>query len=182
MLRILSYISGPSVCRPWRNVCSGLCLCFNWVVCLPGVELCEFFTYFGDRILVQGIIGKYVFPYCWFSFHFNAVFFSHAEALYSDEVPFVYYFLYVLALGDIAVKILLHGISEIFLPMFSSRTFMVSQLILQCFIHLKFVFVYDVNWWSSFILFAHNCPDLPTPFVEEAIFTPIYAPAPFVKY
>ena len=31
-----------------------------------------------------------------------------------------------LALGDIAVKILLHGMSEIFLLMFSSRTFMVS--------------------------------------------------------
>ena len=44
----------------------------NWVVCLPGVELCEFFIYFGDQILVQGIIGKYVFPYSWFSFHFNA--------------------------------------------------------------------------------------------------------------
>ena len=29
-----------------------------------------------------------------------------------------------LALGDISVKILLRGISEIFLPMFSSRTFM----------------------------------------------------------
>ena len=34
-----------------------------------------------------------------------------------------------LAPEDILVKILLHGISEIFLPMFSSRTFMVSQLI-----------------------------------------------------
>ena len=31
-----------------------------------------------------------------------------------------------LALGDISVKILLHGISEIFLPVFSSRAFMVS--------------------------------------------------------
>ena len=30
-----------------------------------------------------------VFPYCWFSFHFNAVFFSHAEFFYFDEVPFV---------------------------------------------------------------------------------------------
>ena len=30
-----------------------------------------------------------------------------------------------LALGDISVKILLHGMSEIFLPMFCSRTFMV---------------------------------------------------------
>ena len=34
-----------------------------------------------------------------------------------------------LALGDILVKILLHGIPEIFLPMFSSRDFVVSQLI-----------------------------------------------------
>ena len=50
-----------------------------------------------------------------------------------------------LALGDISVKILLHGISEIFLPMFSSRTFMVSQLIFKSFIHLEFIFVYGVS-------------------------------------
>ena len=36
-----------------------------------------------------------VFPYGWFAFHFNAVFFSCAEAFYFDEVPFVYSFLYV---------------------------------------------------------------------------------------
>ena len=37
---------------------------FNWVVCLPGVELCEFFMYFGDETLVRGIIGKHanIFP------------------------------------------------------------------------------------------------------------------------
>ena len=34
----------------------------------------------------------------------------------------------------------------------------------------------------GFIFFARSCPDLPTPFVEEAIFTPFYASAPFVKY
>ena len=27
------------------------CPFFNWVVCLPGVELCEFFIYFGDQAL-----------------------------------------------------------------------------------------------------------------------------------
>ena len=59
-----------------------------------------------------------------------------------------------LALGDIVVKILLHGISEIFLLMFSSRTFMVSQLIFKSFIHLEFVFVYGVSWWSHYI-FVH---------------------------
>ena len=41
-----------------------------------------------------------------------------------------------LALRDISVKIFLHGISEIFLPMFSSRTVMVSGLIFKSFIHL----------------------------------------------
>ena len=51
-----------------------------------------------------------------------------------------------LSLGDILVKILLCGVSEIFLPMFSSRTFMVSQLIFKSFIHLEFIFVYGVSW------------------------------------
>ena len=34
--------------------------------------------------------------------------------------------------------------------MFSSRTFMVSQLIFKSFIHLAFIFVYGGTWWSSF--------------------------------
>ena len=33
-----------------------------------------------------------------------------------------------LALGDVSVRMLLHGMSEIFLPMLSSRTFMVLRL------------------------------------------------------
>ena len=59
-----------------------------------------------------------------------------------------------LALGDISVKMLLRGMSEIFLPMFSSRTFMVSWLMFKSFIYLEFIFVYGVSWWSSFI-FLH---------------------------
>ena len=51
-----------------------------------------------------------------------------------------------LALEDISVKILLCGISEIFLPMFSSRTFMVLQLIFKSFIHLEFISVHGVSW------------------------------------
>ena len=56
-----------------------------------------------------------------------------------------------LAIGDILVKILLRGMSEIFLPVFSSRTFMVSQLIFKSVIHLEFIFVYSVRWWSNFL-------------------------------
>ena len=63
-----------------------LCPFFNWISCLPGVESYEFFIYFGDQTIVLDIIGKYIFPYVWFSL---------AEAFYFDEVPFVYSFLYV---------------------------------------------------------------------------------------
>ena len=86
-----------------------------------------------------------------------------------------------LALGDILVKMLLCGISEIFLTMFCSRTFMVLWLIFKSFIHLEFIFGYGVSWWS-FHFFACSCPDLPTPFIEETIFTPFYFPVFFVKY
>ena len=51
-----------------------------------------------------------------------------------------------LALGDILVKMLLCEISDIFLPMFSSRTLMVSRLVFKSFIHLEFTFVYGVSW------------------------------------
>ena len=99
-----------------------LCPFFNWVVCLSRVESCEFLIYFGDQTIVSDIIVKYIFLYGWFLFRFAGVFFSRAQAFYFDEVPF-YSFLYALALGYILVKILLHGISETFFPMFSSRIF-----------------------------------------------------------
>ena len=58
---------------------------------------------------------------------------------------FILSFMY-LALGDMSVRMLLHGMSEIFLPKFSSRTFMMLQLIFKSFIHLEFIFVYGVSW------------------------------------
>ena len=68
------------------------------------------------------------------------------QNFYFDEVPFVYSFIYVPCSGDMSVKILLCGISEIFLPMFSCMTFMVSQLICKSFFHLEFIFFYDISW------------------------------------
>ena len=67
----------------------------------------------------------------------NAVLLSCAEAFYFDEVHLFILSLMSLALGDISVKILLRGISEIFLRMFSSRTSMVSRLIFKSFIPLN---------------------------------------------
>ena len=49
------------------------------------------------------------------------------------------------ALGDMSVRMLLRGMSEIFLPMFPSRTFMVSRLTFNYFVHLEFIFVCGVS-------------------------------------
>ena len=110
----------------WR---SGPCLRYHWQIC---------------------------FPIRWFFFQFNALFFSNAEAFYFVKVPFVYSFLYVPCFRDItghgdvhshvSVKMLLRGMSEIFLPMFSSRTFMVLRLIFKFFVHLEFTFAYSISW------------------------------------
>ena len=130
------------------------CPFLNWVVCLSGVELCEFLIYFGDQTLVWGIIGKYVFPYS--CSLFTLMLFSLAmQKLFNLMRSHLFIFSFIsLVLGDISMKMLLHGMSEIFLPMFSSRTFMVLRLIFKSFIHLEFIFVYGVSWWSSFI-FLH---------------------------
>ena len=164
MLSILLYVSGPSLEKClFRSFAHFL----NWIVCLPGVEFYVFFIYFGDKTLFQGVIAKYIFLYSWFLFHF--LMFSWAmQKLFILIKSHLFILSFMsLTLGDILVKILLCGISEIFLPMFSSRTFMVLRLIFKPFIHLEF------GVWCklvvSFHFFAHSCLDLPTLFVEEDV-------------
>ena len=108
-----------------------LCPFLNWVVCLPVVQSCEFFIYFEDRTLVQGIIGKYVFPYSWFSFHFNAVSLVMQKIFNLMRSHLFIISFMSLALGDISVKIFLCGVSEVFLPLFSSRTLWCGNLYLS---------------------------------------------------
>ena len=98
----------------------------------------------GDQTLVRGIIGKYVFPYYWFSFHFNAVLLAMQKVFILMRSHLFILSFMSLALGDMSVRMLLCGMSEIFLPMFSSKAFMVLQLIFKSFIHLEFIFVYGV--------------------------------------
>ena len=50
--------------------------------------------YFGDQTLAKVSFAS-MFSLMVGSFCFNAVFFSHAEAFYFDEIPFVYSFPYV---------------------------------------------------------------------------------------
>ena len=156
-----------------------LCPFFHWVVCFPGVELCEFFIYFGDQVLVWGILGKYIFPYSWFSLYFNAVFFSHADAFSFDEVPFVYSFLYGPCFrghvwGCCCVECL--RFSHLCSPLGLSWC-----LIFKSFIHLEFIFVYVVSWWLSFI-FLNVAVQIPQTICWRGYFWSILWSSSFVKY
>ena len=62
--------------------------------------------------------------------------------------------------------------SESVLPMFSSRSFIVSGLMFRSLIHFEFIFVHGVKECSySFIC---SCPGFPAPLTEETIFSPLY--------
>ena len=123
-----------------------LCPFFNWVVCLPGVESCESLYILETRPLSEVSLAN-MFSHTVGSV-FNLVLFSLAmQKLFILMRSHLFILSFKsLALGDMSVRMLLHGMSEIFLPMFSSRTFMVLRLIFKSFNHLEFIFVYGVSW------------------------------------
>ena len=142
------------------------------------MESCEFFIYFGDQILVQCIIGKHIFPYAWLPFHFANVFFSHIEAFWLDVAPFLYPFFYIpCSRRHTGENTAVWNIWN-FPAMFSSRTFMVLQLTFEVFYPSWVYFYVLFKLVVKFHFFACSCPDLPTPFVEESIFTLFYASCP----
>ena len=65
------------------------------------------------------------------------------------------------------------------LPVFSSKSFIVSGLTFRSFIHFEFTFAYGVRKRSH--SFTYTCPVFPAPFIDEVVFAPLYIIASFVK-
>ena len=63
---------------------------------------------------------------------------------------FIFVFIFI-TLGSGSKKNLWFMSKSVF-PMFSPKSFVVSGLTFRSLIHLEFIFVYDVRWWSNFIL------------------------------
>ena len=70
---------------------------------------------------------------------------------------------------------------ESVLPMFFSKSFIVSGLTFRSLIHFQFIFVYGVRKCSNFILLHVAVQVSPAPFSEEVVFAPLYILASFVK-
>ena len=64
--------------------------------------------------------------------------------------------------------------------MFSSKSFIVSSLTCRSLIHFECTFVYGGRAFSTFV-FTCSCPVFSAPFIEEAVFAPLYILASFVK-
>ena len=123
-----------------------LCPFFNWVVCLPACSRVSSLYILEIRPLsevsLENMFSHTVGSVC------NLVLFSLAiQNLFILMRSHLFILSFMsLALGDMSVRMLLCGMSEILLPMFTSRTFMVLRHIFKSFIHLQFIFVYGVSW------------------------------------
>ena len=72
------------------------------------------------------------------------------------------------------------AVSESVLPMFSSRSFIVSGLTLRSLTHFEFISVYGVRKCSSFIL-LQVLHQFSQHHLLKRLFSPLYTPASFVK-
>ena len=102
-----------------------LCPFFNCIVCLSGVQSCEFFIYFGDQALSEVSLAN-MFSHTVGSLFILMLFSLAMQKLFILMRSHLFILSFMsLALGDVSVRMMLRGMSQILLLMFSSRTFMV---------------------------------------------------------
>ena len=129
MLSIFSCVCYPSVHLLWRNICLVL-----WPIFLIGsfifLELsCRRCLYIFEINCLSVASFAIIFSHsegCLFRFAYS--FLHSAKALKFNLVPFVYFAFIYPTLGNGSWRILLWFMSESVLPMFSSRSFIVSVI------------------------------------------------------
>ena len=143
------------------------CSFFNWVVYSFDVEFSKFLNTFWI-LTPYRVYWQICPPILWVVFLFYRYFpLLCKNFLIWCSLICSFFFLFVSpAWGVISDKILLRAMSEILLPMFSSRIFMVLGLKFKSLIHFEF---FSCVWCKKVVLFhfyACICPIFPIPFIE----------------
>ena len=95
------------------------------------------------------MVCKYFFSLNMLSFHFVVILLVWCSSI------IIFYFVYW-ALDVMSRKALLRPMSRSFIPIFSTRIFIVSGLISKSLIHFKLIFMNDVRYGSNFVLLYVN--------------------------
>ena len=132
--------------------------------------------------LIGHIICKYFLQTCGLSFCFVYCFLFVQKLLSLSRSYVVIFALISIILGHRLKKILLWFMSESVLPMFLSKSSIVSSLTFRALLHFELIFVYGIKEWSYFMFFTRTCPVFPAPFVEETVFPTMCSLACFVIY
>ena len=150
-MSIFSCAYWPSVCLLWKNVdIWALCSLFNWVVCFSLLLNFMSSLYILDIksslvTLCANIFSQFI-GCCSVLFMFS---FARQKLL-----SLVRYLLFIFAYISITLwdwlKTFVWFMSENVLPMYSSRSSMVSCLILKSLSCFEFIFVYGVKVYSNF--------------------------------
>ena len=152
MLSSFSCVSWPSVFLLWRNVCLGLLpifglgfffLILNCMICLYILEInplsvdsfANIFSHYEGCLFVLFIVSFAV------------------QKLLSFIRSHLFIFVFIsIILGSGSKKRSCCDLCHSVLPVFSSKSFIVSGLTFRSLIHFEFIFVYGVRECSNFIL------------------------------
>ena len=98
------------------------------------------------------MICGYLLPFNRLPFHFFHSFLQFSEAFSFDVALFVYFWgFFGLVLEVRVTKTSLKPISGSLSPVFSSRSFMISDLISKCLIHFELTFVFDLFAYKVYV-------------------------------
>ena len=117
---------------------------------------------------------------CLYCFHFAL------QKLLRFSRPHLFSLAFIsIILRDGSKKMLPWFMSESVLPMFSSRSFIVSGLTFRSSIYFEFIFVHGVKEWSIFFFcffffFTCSYPVFPALFVEDTVFPTLCSLATFI--
>ena len=156
---MISDVEHPFMCLlaavhlPWRNVCLGLlpifglgCLFFLILSCMNCLYILEI-----NPLSIDSLAN--IFSHSEGCLFVLFIVSFAVERLLSFIRSHLFIFVFIsITLGGGSKKILLWFMSKSVLPMFSSKSFILSSLTFKSLIHFEFIFLHGVRECSNFIL------------------------------